>query len=146
MDLSTAILALAENGDLQRIHDKWLVRSSCSLDNAEIESNQLHLKSFWGVYLICGLACCLALLIYFLQIMRELCFAPPEDSISSGLPPSRSGHLKRFLSLLDEKEDVTKSGSKRRKVERSLSENDKDEELGKSAKRKQKVSFENSFR
>lgn len=146
MDLSTAILALAENGDLQRIHDKWLVRSSCSLDNAEIESNQLHLKSFWGVYLICGLACCLALLIYFLQIMRELCFAPPEDSISSGSPPSRPGHLKRFLSLLDEKEDVTKSGSKRRKVERSLSENDKDEELGKSAKRKQKVSFENSFR
>ncbi|MCL7023811.1 hypothetical protein MKW94_000673, partial [Papaver nudicaule] len=29
VDMSTAILTLSENGDLQRIHDKWLSRSAC---------------------------------------------------------------------------------------------------------------------
>ncbi|KAL1370655.1 hypothetical protein AAHE18_01G076600 [Arachis hypogaea] len=28
IDVSTAILKLSENGDLQRIHDKWLTRSA----------------------------------------------------------------------------------------------------------------------
>nr|6R85_A Chain A, Glutamate receptor 3.3,Glutamate receptor 3.3 [Arabidopsis thaliana]6R85_B Chain B, Glutamate receptor 3.3,Glutamate receptor 3.3 [Arabidopsis thaliana]6R88_A Chain A, Glutamate receptor 3.3,Glutamate receptor 3.3 [Arabidopsis thaliana]6R88_B Chain B, Glutamate receptor 3.3,Glutamate receptor 3.3 [Arabidopsis thaliana]6R88_C Chain C, Glutamate receptor 3.3,Glutamate receptor 3.3 [Arabidopsis thaliana]6R88_D Chain D, Glutamate receptor 3.3,Glutamate receptor 3.3 [Arabidopsis thalian len=30
IDLSTAILELAENGDLQRIHDKWLMKNACT--------------------------------------------------------------------------------------------------------------------
>ncbi|XP_077246921.1 glutamate receptor 3.3 isoform X2 [Tasmannia lanceolata] len=54
VDLSTAILTLSENGDLQRIHDKWLTRSDCSSQTTDLESDQLHLKSFWGLFLICG--------------------------------------------------------------------------------------------
>ncbi|GFY87745.1 glutamate receptor 3.6 [Actinidia rufa] len=30
VDMSTAILKLSEDGELQRIHDKWLMRSACS--------------------------------------------------------------------------------------------------------------------
>ncbi|KAK3232024.1 hypothetical protein Dsin_003905 [Dipteronia sinensis] len=130
VDLSTAILALAENGDLQRIHDKWLLESSCTMESAELESDRLHLKSFWGLFLICGIACFIALFIYFMQIIHQLRTADPPDSISSEPSSGPSRHFQRFFSLMDEKEDPSKSKSKRAKVERSSFENDRDEELG----------------
>lgn len=129
VDLSTAILQLSENGDLQRIHDKWLLHSTCSLDTTEIESDQLQLKSFWGLFLICGVACFSALFIYFVQIMLRLCRTPP-DSVSEGSNSSISVRVRRLISILDEKEDLSNQGSKRRKVERSLSDNSKESELG----------------
>ncbi|XWS26034.1 hypothetical protein CRYUN_Cryun27aG0118600 [Craigia yunnanensis] len=137
IDMSTAILALAENGDLQRIHDKWLMQSTCSLESTEIESNQLHLSSFWGLFLICGITCFIALLIYFLQILRRLRSVPPPESASTGQGSPRSGRLQRFFSLMDEKKDQSKSGQKRRKVEKSLSDNDRDDELGGKSKRRE---------
>ncbi|KAF2310246.1 hypothetical protein GH714_007398 [Hevea brasiliensis] len=136
VDMSTAILALSENGDLQRIHDKWLMHSSCSSDRTEIESDRLELKSFWGLFVICGLACFFALFIYFLQIIRQLYRVPPAESASPTQGGSRSGRLHRLLSLMDEKEDQSRQKNKRRKVERSLSENDRDVELGRNTKRK----------
>lgn len=135
--MSTAILALAENGDLQRIRDKWLLQSTCSLESTEIESNRLHLSSFWGLFLICGIACFIALFIYFLQILRQLRRVPPPESASTGQGSLRSGGLQRFLSLMDEKEDQSKSGQKRRKIEKSLSDNDRDDELGRKPKRRE---------
>ncbi|KAK6245702.1 hypothetical protein SCA6_008792 [Theobroma cacao] len=137
VDMSTAILALAENGDLQRIRDKWLLQSTCSLESTEIESNRLHLSSFWGLFLICGIACFIALFIYFLQILRQLRRVPPPESASTGQGSLRSGGLQRFLSLMDEKEDQSKSGQKRRKIEKSLSDNDRDDELGRKPKRRE---------
>lgn len=126
--MSTAILQLSENGDLQRIRDKWLIRSVCSLETTEIESDQLQLKSFWGLFLICGIFCFVALFIYFLQIMQQLCRTVPSESVSAGSRSSISGRVRRLISLMDEKEDHSNSASKRRKVERSLSDNEK--ELG----------------
>lgn len=130
VDMSTAILQLSENGDLQRIHDKWLMQSPCSVETSEIESDQLQLKSFWGLFLICGIACFFALFIYFLQIMQLLCRATPSESVSAGSSNSISTRFWKLLSLMDEKEDQSHNGSKRRKVERSFSENDRDSELG----------------
>ncbi|KAI9073699.1 hypothetical protein K1719_044363 [Acacia pycnantha] len=52
IDLSTAILQLSENGELQRIYDKWLVGRSCSADDTEIDSDRLQFKSFWGLFLL----------------------------------------------------------------------------------------------
>ena len=137
IDLSTAILALAENGDLQRIHDKWLLKSSCTMESAELESDRLHLKSFWGLFLICGIACSIALFIYFMQIMHQLRTADPPDAITSEASSGRSRPLHRFLSLMDEKEDPSKSKSKRAKVERSSFENDRDEESGRHSNQRQ---------
>ncbi|KAM6543414.1 hypothetical protein CsatB_007861 [Cannabis sativa] len=127
IDMSTAILQLSENGDLQRIHDKWLMRSACQMESAELESDQLHLKSFWGLFLICGVACFLALLIYFFQIMNKLWRGSAPDSVTGGSSDMKSGRLRRFISLIDEKSD---NSNKRRKVERSLSENDKQKQWG----------------
>ncbi|KAG5246613.1 Glutamate receptor 3.3 precursor family protein [Salix suchowensis] len=137
LDMSTAILALSENGDLQRIHDKWLTQSTCSSDTSEIESNRLHLKSFGGLFLICGLACFISLLIHCYQMTRKLHRSAPVESPSPGQGTSRSGRLHRLLSLMDEKAGQSKSAGKRRKLERSLSENDRDCEFGRNPMRKE---------
>ncbi|KAJ6399763.1 hypothetical protein OIU77_020338 [Salix suchowensis] len=137
LDMSTAILALSENGDLQRIHDKWLTQSTCSSDTSEIESNRLHLKSFGGLFLICGLACFISLLIHCFQMTRKLHRSAPVKSPSPGQGTSRSGRLHRLLSLMDEKAGQSKSAGKRRKLERSLSENDRDCEFGRNSMRKE---------
>lgn len=130
VDLSTAILTLSENGDLQRIYDKWLTRSTCSLETAELESDRLHLQSFWGLFLICGIACCIALFIYFWQIIRQFRHAAHADSISDGQGSVRSRRLQKLLSLIDEKEDLSKRPNKRRKVEILAPEDSTDFELG----------------
>lgn len=133
--MSTAILQMSENGDLQRIHDKWLMRSACSMEGTELESDQLHLKSFAGLFLICGVTCFVALLIYFLRIFKRLYYAAPLDSVSGAQSESRSGRLRRFLSLIDEKKQD--NSNKRRKVDRSLSENDKHGDLERKAEASQ---------
>ncbi|KAG7599445.1 Receptor ligand binding region [Arabidopsis suecica] len=127
IDLSTAILELAENGDLQRIHDKWLMKNACTLENAELESDRLHLKSFWGLFLICGVACLLALFLYFVQIIRQLYKKPSDDAIAREQQQNhdsssmRSTRLQRFLSLMDEKEE-SKHESKKRKIDGSMND------------------------
>ncbi|XP_059638399.1 glutamate receptor 3.3 [Cornus florida] len=136
VDMSTAILTLSENGDLQRIHDKWLTRSTCSLESAEIESDRLHLKSFWGLFLVCGITCFLAVFIYFLQIMRKFHRAARDESASNGGVSSRSRRLQSLLSLMDQKENHSKRENKRRKLESLSSDYDMEIELGRSPKRK----------
>ncbi|KAB2632010.1 glutamate receptor 3.3-like [Pyrus ussuriensis x Pyrus communis] len=129
VDMSTAILQLSENGDLQRIHDKWLMQSSCSLDTTELESDRLHLKSFWGLFLICGIACSVSLFIYLLQVLNKLRHAEVTQHISTSPGNSQSGRLKRFLSIIDERKDQSNSGSKRKKIVRSFSDNVTDGKL-----------------
>lgn len=121
VDLSTAILSLSENGDLQRIHDKWLTRSACSSANDELDSERLHLNSFWGLFLICGVACLLALLIFFFLMLRQyLRHAPEDEAETSSQGNSRSGRtLHRFLSFVDDKEEDVKNRSKRRQMQRT---------------------------
>ncbi|CAN1127743.1 Glutamate receptor 3.3 [Linum perenne] len=137
VDISTAILELSENGDLQRIHDKWLMQTSCSSDTTEIESDRLHLKSFVGLFLICGVACFIALVIYFVQVIRKLYSTHPDEGLESGRGSSRSRSIHRLFSIMDEKEEIWKKGSssssssKRRKLDRSSSVNSKESEAGK---------------
>ncbi|CAN6711993.1 unnamed protein product [Malus baccata var. baccata] len=129
VDMSTAILQLSENGDLQRIHDKWIMQGSCSLDTTELESDRLHLKSFWGLFLICGIACSVALFIYLLQVLNKLRRAEVTQPVSTSPGNSQSGRLKRFLSIIDERKDQSSSGSKRKKIVRSFSDNVTDGKL-----------------
>ncbi|KAL6629721.1 hypothetical protein ACP70R_029486 [Stipagrostis hirtigluma subsp. patula] len=114
VDLSTAILALSENGELQRIHDKWLKTGECTAETTEfMDSSQLRLESFWGLFLICGVACVLALLIYFgIMLRRYLRHEPPETAVSSEPGSSKSRRsLKKFLSFVDDKEPPKKKRS-----------------------------------
>ncbi|KAG0459098.1 hypothetical protein HPP92_022226 [Vanilla planifolia] len=124
IDMSTAILKLSESGELQRIHDKWLIRSSCSSESTEIISSQLDLHSFWALFAICGVACFLALLAYFIKIIRQFIQYFPLDEPetepegSSKSFGSKSGKiLQSFISFADEKQEDKTARSRRRQAQ-----------------------------
>lgn len=119
IDMSTAILTLSENGDLQRIHDKWLIRKACSTQSTQTDSDQLQLQSFWGLFLICGIACFVALLIYFCMVLRKFSRHLPEVYDPSIHGSSRSARLQTFLSFVDDKERKSQSKSKRKRTNMS---------------------------
>lgn len=125
--MSTAILKLSENGDLQRIHDKWLMKRACTSQGATLEIDRLPLKSFWGLFTLCGLACLLALFIYFIQMIRQ--FSRHKEELQSSDGSLQSGRLQKFLSFVDEKEDELKSRLKRKQSERSSNRSVGDESM-----------------
>ncbi|KAJ4839030.1 hypothetical protein Tsubulata_018927 [Turnera subulata] len=142
IDISTAILKLSENGDLQRIHDKWLMRSACSSQGTKLETDRLGLKSFWGLFLICGLACVLALLVYLLMMIRQFSKHYSLDSTSSDRS-STSARLQTFLSFVDEKEEEVRSRSKRLRMER-LSNVNRFDSMDSSSSNRRHVEFSSS--
>lgn len=115
IDISTAILTLSENGELQKIHDKWLNKDSCGSERSQVDSNKLHLKSFWGLFVISGVACFLALLVYFCMMLRKFGRYFPELRDPSTHGSSHSSRVQTFLSFVDEKEEVSKSRLKRKR-------------------------------
>ncbi|XP_010530965.1 PREDICTED: glutamate receptor 3.2-like [Tarenaya hassleriana] len=117
VDMSTAILSLSESGELQKIHDKWLSKSNCSNPHGSkpVDSEQLNLDSFWGLFLMCGIACFIALFIYFGKIVRDFCHHAPEESATS----SCSKTLQTFVDFVDEKEEEVKQRVKRKRTESS---------------------------
>lgn len=125
-DLSTAILQLFENGDLQRINDKWLTTSSCSEDNTEIEASQLHPRSFLGLFLLCGIACVIALAIYFTKICRRFHHVSRTDVISDVGGSSSLRRLQTLISLIDEKKEPVKKRQKTQESEGSPLHDGKD--------------------
>ena len=69
IDFSTAILKLAENGELQRIHDLWLNTESCTQRNVARDATELGLNTFWGLFLITGCASVTCCLIYWTRMI-----------------------------------------------------------------------------
>ncbi|CAA6668731.1 unnamed protein product [Spirodela intermedia] len=133
VDLSTAILSLSETGDLQRIHDKWLINSGCSSTDNSVDSNRLSLQSFWGLFLICGIACVMALLIFFLKVLCQYKkfdenydsesvedrSGPLEAGRSPVRQPSCTSSLENLMNFVDRKEEEIKSIKMKRSLERS---------------------------
>ncbi|KAG2241070.1 hypothetical protein Bca52824_090357 [Brassica carinata] len=118
--MSTAILGLSETGKLQKIHDKWLSKSNCSnLNGSESDDDpeQLKLRSFWGLFLLCGIACFISLLIYFFKIVRDFCndHKPEEEAAVPSPEVSRSKTLQTFLAYFDEKETESNRRLKRKR-------------------------------
>lgn len=107
IDLSTAILQLSENGELQRIRDKWLSKESCSVQTNPIDDNRLSLKSFWGLFLICGIACFLALAIFFCRVCLQFSRYSNEvvqqnvEAAEPARPSRRILHAPSFKNLID---------------------------------------------
>lgn len=118
--MSTAILQLSENGELEKIHKKWLNRKVCGGQNSEADSEQLQLKSFWGLFLICGVTCCFALIVYFCFMLRQFKRHFPELTQRSTSTRTRISHsirLKKFLSFVDEKAEISANRLKRKRME-----------------------------
>lgn len=126
VDLSTAILQLSENGDLQKIHNKWLTDNECSIDlsQADGDGSRLSLKSFWGLFLICGIACFLALTFFFCRVCCQFRRFGSEDEenisteeiepASSSRRALRSTSFKDLIDFIDRKEAEIKDILKRR--------------------------------
>ncbi|KAI7727760.1 hypothetical protein M8C21_013150, partial [Ambrosia artemisiifolia] len=131
VDLSTAILQLSENGELQRIHDKWLSAPSCSTQATDVEeSSSLSLRNFWGLFLICGVACIISLGIFFGRMLFQYRrFTPdeeephdvmePDPDTRSGRRPSRALSFKDLMDFYDKKEAEIKETNRRNKREAS---------------------------
>ncbi|PRQ56878.1 putative ionotropic glutamate receptor, metazoa [Rosa chinensis] len=120
IDMSTAILKLSENGNLQKIHDKWIMKSACSVEGAKQAVDRLQLKSFWGLFLLSGIACFLALLLYVLRMIRQY-----YRHADSDIKCSQSiGRVKSFVSFVNKREQEVKSvksSSKRRRTDNKSS-------------------------
>jgi len=122
--LSTAILQLSESGDLQRIHDKWLNTKECT--TVEVDSNKLALTSFWGLFLICGIAFFIALVIFFARIFCQYNKFIPESEktdkeiqpVRRSRRPSRTPSLKKLMVFVDKREaevkEILRENKKRR--------------------------------
>ncbi|XP_062102789.1 glutamate receptor 3.6-like isoform X1 [Humulus lupulus] len=116
IDMSTAILKLSENGNLHRIHDKWLMRSACSSEGTKQDVDRLQLKSFWGLFLLSGIACLVALLLYLFKMLRHFFKHRSLDS----------GNLRSFLAFLNEKEQTLPSSSSHPKRQNRVVHQDSD--------------------
>ncbi|XP_021292757.1 glutamate receptor 3.4-like [Herrania umbratica] len=123
VDLSTAILQLSENGDLQKIHNKWLTHSECTMQINQVDENKLSLSSFWGLFLICGIACILALTAFCCNIITQYRKFTPEgeEAEAEEIEPARSsrrsigsGSFKQIMDFVDRKETEIKEMLKRK--------------------------------
>lgn len=118
VDLSTTILQLSENGDLQKIHDKWLSRTECSMSLNQVDVNKLSLSSFWGLFLICGISCFVALSIFFFRVLFQYRRFTPEIQFEvEEIEPVRTRRLSRttsFMHFVDKKEAEVKGQLKRK--------------------------------
>ncbi|GJN01934.1 hypothetical protein PR202_ga19239 [Eleusine coracana subsp. coracana] len=116
VDLSTAILTLSENGDLQRITDKWLTSGSSASPSDDLDADRLHVHNFAALFIICGLACIVALAIHAGILYRQytLHVAAASGPLSAaGSSRSHRSSLRSFLSFADHREvEFHKSANK----------------------------------
>ncbi|XP_061363096.1 glutamate receptor 3.7-like [Gastrolobium bilobum] len=114
LDMSTAILKLSESGELQKIHDKWLCKMGCPGErNSNSEPDQLHLVSFWGLYLSCGVVSLAALVLFLLRIIRQYGrFKQRQKDIASSSSEPSGIHCSQvvvnFFNFIDKKEEAIK--------------------------------------
>jgi glutamate receptor, ionotropic, plant len=97
-----------------------------------VESNRLSLSSFWGLFLICGVVCVVALIIYSIKICVEYKkrYSKAEEgeavlpdttplSVKERRKFSRSDCLRIFKELLDSKKEDRKKRENSVEVNRS---------------------------
>ncbi|CAA7017576.1 unnamed protein product [Microthlaspi erraticum] len=99
-DVSKAILSLSEGNEMKNIEKNWLVRQSpCPDPSTDLSHNRLGLSSFWGLFLIAGLASFLALVLFLANFLYEQRHTLFEDS---GIPFLRK--LMFLLRIFNEKD------------------------------------------
>eukprot|EP00249_Psilotum_nudum_P017988 c26587_g1_i1 orf=687-3488(-) len=105
IDLSTSILAMSESGELQKIYDFWLNGGNCDMPSDQVESSQLNLDSFWGLFLLTGVASLICLIIYIVRLLSQ--FRQRSDALNL-TPGNRSlsstsfDFLKSFALYVDQ--------------------------------------------
>ncbi|KAL2331832.1 hypothetical protein Fmac_019413 [Flemingia macrophylla] len=125
VDMSTAILQLSENGDLQKIHDKWLLKHECSTQD-NVDSNELSLSSFWGLFLICGIACLLALIAFSIKVFCQYNkFSPEPEQDDHESSPRRPKDKRVFRSTTSFRDLMLFVDKKEREIKEILRQKSK---------------------
>jgi len=97
----------------------------------DVDSNKLALTSFWGLFLICGIACFITLTIFFARIFCQYNkFIPESEKIDEEIQPvrrsrrpSRTPSLKKWMVFVDKRESEVKEilrDNKKRRHSQSL--------------------------
>ncbi|KAG6722293.1 hypothetical protein I3842_03G153600 [Carya illinoinensis] len=116
VDMSTAILKLSENGGLQKLREKWFCKMGCPGERKRnVEPNQLHLISFWGLYMLCGIFTLGAFVVFLLLTVCEFIrYKKLQESSASSSVPSKahcSQVIYNFLGFIDQKKEAIKKMS-----------------------------------
>lgn len=85
-DISRAVLNVTEGDKILNIANKWFNKeeSNCQDSSTQsVSSNNLGLASFWGLFLIAGLASILALIIFIASFLHKHKTMIPSDSGAS---------------------------------------------------------------
>ncbi|XP_058093352.1 glutamate receptor 3.7-like isoform X1 [Magnolia sinica] len=117
VDMSSAILRLSENGKLQELHEKWFCNGmSCEIqqNHRGSDPNHLHINSFWGLFLLCGVATLIAFFVFLLRSVCQFAHYRRKERDHSNMPEvltraSFSQVIYRFFDFIDEKEEVIKN-------------------------------------
>ncbi|KAK9027190.1 hypothetical protein V6N11_067032 [Hibiscus sabdariffa] len=85
-DISRGILNVTQGDEMERIQNKWFKRNgTCPDVDSGVASNSLGLESFWGLFLIAGVASIFALVVFtatFLYEQRHVLLQfPPETTM-----------------------------------------------------------------
>ncbi|KAB1205092.1 Glutamate receptor 2.7 [Morella rubra] len=110
-DVSRAILSVTEGGKLKEIESAWFGKetNNCPDSNTQVSSHSLTLASFWGLFLIAGVASLTALIFslsVFLYKERYKIFAPSVAEVSIG------GKIQRILTVFDSLDSFHPAGEK----------------------------------
>ncbi|XP_038710772.1 glutamate receptor 2.7-like isoform X2 [Tripterygium wilfordii] len=71
-DVSRAILTVTEGDKINGIENAWLAKqSNCQDSSTSVSSSRLSLNSFWGLFLIAGLASVAALILFAAMFVYE---------------------------------------------------------------------------
>jgi len=71
-DVSRAVLNITEGDKMTKIESAWFGKqSNCPDSSTSVTSNSLSLKSFWGLFLIAGVASLLALIIFMVMFVYK---------------------------------------------------------------------------
>ncbi|PPD87174.1 hypothetical protein GOBAR_DD15879 [Gossypium barbadense] len=85
-DVSRAILNVTQGDEMQKIHNKWFNNATCPDFDPTVSSNSLGLESFWGLFLIAGVASISALIIFAAMFF----IGAYGSSTNTNCPPSPS--------------------------------------------------------
>ncbi|KAI5055045.1 hypothetical protein GOP47_0030190 [Adiantum capillus-veneris] len=107
-DMSEAILRMSENGELQKIHNLWFNSQDDKVNDPDVNSSQLDIKPFSGLFMISGLVSAFCLLVYTIRLLKEFInsTAWSGSSISASSSLSRSTQFfKSFAVFINEPVD-----------------------------------------
>ncbi|XP_062098386.1 glutamate receptor 2.7-like [Humulus lupulus] len=116
-DISRAILEVTEGKKMKAIEELWFKKDTNCVDpNNKFSSNSLGLESFWGLFLIAGVASSLALVIYAVMFLYE----QRNLLMNSDAEPSVWRRIAAIFRTFDEKDLSSHTFRKNEVGERSV--------------------------